>query len=85
MRTLLPWLPAFLFGGILILVGKILQSVEKKKKLERRPSIQPLEIDSAYSAYTVHYNLQDPALPIKELGPYPGKPQKKQDEGFYKN
>ena len=74
MTTLLPWLPAFLFGGILILVGKHLQSVEKKRRLARK----------AASQYAAYYS-QALSTPIKELGAYQSKAQKKQEEGIYKN
>jgi len=36
MRTLLPWLPVFFFGGVLALYGRYLQASEKKERLERK-------------------------------------------------
>jgi hypothetical protein len=81
MRTLLPWLPAFLFGGILILVGIYLQSVEKKKRLQRKLSAAPLGVSPKISPF----NMSDPPSPLNEMGAYRGKAQKKQGESIYKN
>jgi hypothetical protein len=62
MRTLLPWLPAFIFGGILILVGRYFQAVEKKKRLQRWMSTQLSAL-----------NIQAQSLPSNPLGAYRGK------------
>jgi hypothetical protein len=77
-RTLLPWLPAFLFGGVLILVGKYLQWVEKKKRLERKLTSQFWGAGSSYSIYTIQAS-------SSPLGAYQGKAQKKQEESIYKH
>jgi hypothetical protein len=77
-RTLLPWLPAFLFGGVLIFVGKYLQSVEKKKRLERKLT-HPFGISIQFPGF----DIQTPPPPFNKLGSaHPGKPQKPQEKGF---
>jgi hypothetical protein len=80
MRTVLPWLAAFAFGAVMFLVGKYLQSIEKRKRLERKV------LDRAFgaSAKPSSVNVQAPPL-FGEMGGYQGKAQEKQGQRPFTN
>jgi hypothetical protein len=74
MRTLLPWLAAFGFGAIVFLVGKFLQSIEKKQRQQQKLKRSPFGITFGSSV-----TFKSSTKQLGDLGPYPG-PEKKPQE-----